>query len=153
MAMPTLLAGAVAGCLATAPMTLAMTAMHRLLPRAERYPLPPSEITAEVSKEAGLDGRIDERQHIALTLLTHFGFGATAGGIYGMLARRVNSPPALGGIGFAMLVWTVSYLGLLPAFGILRPATEHPARRNALMIVAHVIWGAVTGVLTARFQR
>ena len=153
MAMPALVAGAVAGCVATAPMTVAMTAMHRLLPRAERYPLPPSEITAEVSKDVGLDGRIDEREHIALTMATHFAFGTTAGAIYGPVARRVNGQPLLSGIGFALLVWTVSYLGWLPAFGILRPATEHPARRNALMIAAHVIWGCVTGLLTARFQR
>jgi hypothetical protein len=25
---------------------------------------------------------------------------------------------------------------------ILKPATEHPARRNLLMIVVHLIWGA-----------
>jgi putative membrane protein len=46
----------------------------------------------------------------------------------------------------------VSYLGLLPALGILRPATEHPERRNALMIVAHLIWGSITGLIVARMQ-
>ena len=36
------------------------------------------------------------------------------------------------------------------ALAILRPATDYPARRNALMITAHVIWGAALGVLTAQ---
>jgi hypothetical protein len=31
--------------------------------------------------------------------------------------------------------------------GILRPATEHPARRNALMIGAHVVWGVALGLI------
>lgn len=40
-----LIAGSVAGCVATLPMTLAMEAMHRQLPPEEQYPLPPREIT------------------------------------------------------------------------------------------------------------
>ena len=46
------------------------------------------------------------------------------------------------GIAFGLGVWTASYLGLLPALGILKPATQHPLRRNLLMIGAHVVWGA-----------
>jgi len=37
-------------------------------------------------------------------------------------------------------------LGMLPALGILHPATEHPARRNALMIGAHIVWGTTLGL-------
>jgi len=43
------------------------------------------------------------------------------------------------------MVWGGSYLGLLPSLGILRPATDHPAQRNALMIAAHLVWGATLG--------
>ncbi len=35
----------------------------------------------------------------------------------------------------------------MPALRILRPATEHPARRTALMIGAHIIWGSVVGLI------
>jgi putative membrane protein len=45
-------------------------------------------------------------------------------------------------------VWAGSYLGLLPVLGILSPATRHPTGRNALMIAAHIIWGATLGILT-----
>jgi hypothetical protein len=34
----------------------------------------------------------------------------------------------------------------VPALGILKPASEHPARRNAVMITAHVVWGAATAL-------
>jgi uncharacterized membrane protein YagU involved in acid resistance len=44
-----------------------------------------------------------------------------------------------------LAVWAGSYLGWLPAAGILRPATRHPWRRNLLMIIAHVIWGVTLG--------
>lgn len=149
----TLLTGAVAGCIATAPMTLSMEAMHRFLPRAERYPLPPSEITAEVTAEAGVADQLDQSEHTALTLVNHFAYGAGCGALYAPLAPRLPLSPTLGGIVWGLGVWTVSYLGLLPALGILRPATEHPANRNALMIAAHVVWGATTGLLVDRLQR
>jgi putative membrane protein len=50
-------------------------------------------------------------------------------------------------------VWTISYVGLLPLSGLFEPATEQPARRNALMIAAHVVWGLGLGVLTEVARR
>ena len=43
-------------------------------------------------------------------------------------------------------VWMASYLGWLPGMGILKPATRHPGRRNALMLGAHLVWGAATAL-------
>ena len=54
---------------------------------------------------------------------------------------------------YGLAVWTTGYLGLLPALGALRPATEHPPRRTALMIAAHVVWGAALGLLADRNAR
>ena len=34
-----------------------------------------------------------------------------------------------------------AYMGWIPAFGLLRPATDHPNRRNLLMLGAHFAWG------------
>jgi hypothetical protein len=31
----------------------------------------------------------------------------------------------------------------MPGLGVLSPATEHPVRRSALMIFAHLVWGLV----------
>lgn len=145
--------GALAGLVATAPMTAVMELMYRWLPRREQYPLPPSEITAELTHRAGIDQAIDSQEHIALTLVNHFAYGAAAGAVYGPLERYLPFAPPLRGMAFGLVVWTVSYLGLMPTLGILRPATEHPAGRNVLMITAHLIWGSVLGVLTTRFQQ
>jgi len=148
-----MLDGAVAGLVATAPMTASMTVMHQLLPEQEQYPLPPSEITAELTEEAGVASQLNETEHFELTMVNHFAYGAATGALYGPLAQSLPFHPALRGIGYGLVVWTVSYLGLLPALGILRPATEHPARRNILMILAHVVWGSVVGVLVDALQR
>ena len=143
--------GAIAGCLATVPMTLVMELLHRQLPASERYPLPPSEILT-ATEQLGLGGKLQPPAHTAATLVAHFGYGALTGALYGLLARRITLPWLLTGVGFGMLVWAGSYLGVLPALGILSPATEHPARRNALMVAAHAVWGAALGAIFARLD-
>lgn len=148
-----LLNGALAGCIATAPMTAVMEALFRWLPRGNKYPLPPSEITTKVARDTGLHENVDHETHLFVTLVNHFAYGAAAGAIYGPLAPAVPLPAALRGIAWGLIVWLVSYLGLLPALGILRPATEHPPARNLLMIAAHGVWGAVLGVLADRWAR
>ncbi|HWS53323.1 MAG TPA: DUF1440 domain-containing protein, partial [Pyrinomonadaceae bacterium] len=83
------------------------------------------------------------------TWASHFGYGAACGALYGALAAERDVPPLAAGVGFGLAVWAGSYLGWLPAAGIISPATEHPPRRNALMIAAHVVWGATTGLVVA----
>ncbi len=46
-----------------------------------------------------------------------------------------------GGVSYGIGVWTLSYLGWIPAARILTPSHRHPLRRNLLMMAAHVIWG------------
>ncbi len=145
-------AGALAGLLATAPMTLAMVALFRRLPEEEQYPLPPAEITMTVAEATGVDEHLhDDTERLEATLAAHFGYGTAAGLVYAPLAAKIPLPPLVKGSLYGLTVWTVSYLGLLPAAHILTPATEHPARRNALMIGANVLWGAVTALLVERF--
>lgn len=144
------IAGANAGFLATLPMTVAMEGMFQELPFSERYPLPPRQITQELARKLGLDGELTEQQHQALSLVSHFGYGAAMGGIYGLATGQTVPRGAVSGMLFGLGVWGASYLGLLPAVQLLPPATEHPAHRNALMILAHLVWGASMGALTKR---
>lgn len=142
-----ILLGALAGLAATVPMSLAMKLMHEQLPPQERYPLPPRAITMEIAEEAGVKEQLDEPAREGLTWASHFAYGATCGAVYAPLAGRLSLSPLVSGVSFGLAVWAGSYLGWLPAAGILRPATEHPMRRNALMIGAHVIWGAAAGLI------
>lgn len=148
-----LLSGAFAGTVATAPMTAFMTRAHRLLPPEEKTPLPPAEITAKVTEEVGLRPHLDRDERRLATLLAHYGYGAACGALYAALAPRSEEAPVRRGVGFGLAVWAVSYLGLLPALGLLPPATKHPARRNALMIAAHVVFGAALGLLAERLEK
>jgi uncharacterized membrane protein YagU involved in acid resistance len=143
--------GALAGFIATIPMTLAMKVLHAQLPREERYPLPPRLIVESTAEKLEVQDDLSEENEYALTVTSHFSYGSATGAIYGAgLALQGVEPSITNGVAYGLGVWTISYLGLLPGLGILTPATEHPARRNALMIAAHVVWGAALGAAARR---
>jgi uncharacterized membrane protein YagU involved in acid resistance len=131
-----LLIGAIAGFVGTMAMTAAMRRMHKRLPAKDSYPLPPREIVDSTTKKAdiGLAGEAAKD----LTTAAHFAYGAAVGAVIGVMNPKPTKPTgALAGAA----VWLASYMGWIPAVGILEPAPEHPRRRNALMIAAHLVWG------------
>lgn len=67
-----LIKGAIAGLLATVPMTIFMRSAWRLLPKREKYPLPPRLITRRLTKETGVDDQLDADQLTWLTLTLTF---------------------------------------------------------------------------------
>ena len=147
-------AGGVAGFLATVPMTVVMVALHRRLPPGEQQPLPPHTITMELAEEAGVADEIaPPGRQLAATMAGHFGYGAATGALYAATEDKIDAPAVGKGIAWGLAVWAVSYLGWLPATGLFPPATDETPRRNALMIAAHVVWGAATGALTRRLAR
>lgn len=129
--MQRMITGALAGVVATMAMTMAMRRLHRHLSDEKRYPLPPREIIDRMMVEG------NEKHARTNTLAAHFGFGALTGAIFAYLKPNCRSGP-LYGVG----VWLLSYFGWVPAARILAPAWRHPAERNLLMIVAHLVWGA-----------
>lgn len=143
-----LLKGSLAGLVATVPMTAAMELLFRQLPSRQQYPLPPREITDELTEQTGVGDELPEPHQQALAVAAHFGYGSVMGGLYGALFGSRSQAPLMQGTIFGLGVWAGSYLGLLPGLGILKPATEHPMRRNLLMIAAHVVWGGALGTLT-----
>ena len=126
-----LVIGALAGFVATMAMTSAMRRMHRKLPAKDRYPLTPREI---------VDSAADPPASTApdLTLAAHFAYGAACGALIAALNPRIGRA---GGALAGATVWLTSYMGWIPALGVLEPATRHPLRRNALMLAAHLSWG------------
>lgn len=130
-----------------------MLASKQLLPEHEHYALPPRLITESLADKAGVAHRTTHEQKQVAAGIAHFSYGTAVGALYGLLSGREESSPLAEGIGYGLAVWGASYLGFLPAAGLLSPATEHPARRNALMIAAHVVWGAALGRAFARLHR
>jgi uncharacterized membrane protein YagU involved in acid resistance len=139
------LLGAVAGLGATVPMTVAMELMLRMLPEEEQYPLAPRIITMKAADSVDLKSEMNETERTTATLVSHFAYGASVGALYAPVREKIPLPPVAAGACYGLAVWAGSYLGLLPALGVLRPATEHPVRRTALMIAAHLVWGAALG--------
>ena len=126
-----LVVGGIAGFVATMAMTAAMRRLHAKLPAKERYPLPPREI---------VDSTLAPPRAVApdLTLVAHFAYGAGCGAL---LAALNPQPGRVGGTLAGGAIWLTSYMGWIPGFAILEPATKHPLRRNAAMIAAHLSWG------------
>lgn len=128
-------------------MTALMKVAHRRLPLHERQPLPPRQITRQLAQWAHVAHRLDREEETAATYVSHFGYGTTVGGLYGLICESGLRPSAGSGAAYGLFVWAGSYLGLLPALGLLSPATRHPPRRTLLMIAAHLVWGATLGAL------
>jgi hypothetical protein len=129
-----LIVGAIAGIVGTMAMTSAMRRLHAQLPEEESYPLTPREL---------VDSAIDPGEEPAkdLTIISHFAYGAACGAL---IAAANERPGAREGAAAGLAVWLGSYMGWIPAVGLLKPATRHPARRNLLMIGVHLVWGSAT---------
>ncbi len=95
-------------------MTIAMIWLHRILPTRQRYSLPPREIIVHLAEKAGVQKRLGREARAALTLINHFGFGATAatnllpGGSKNS-RKGFSKGPDFWGVGLACeLFWTSS---------------------------------------------
>ena len=139
-----LLLGGIAGAVATLPMTATMRAIHRRLPKQERYPATPRELIDSATCGSLPDGTARD-----LTLAAHFTYGAATGALIAAVAPRPSLPA---GAAAGAAVWATSYLGWIPAAGLLKPATHHPARRNFMMIAAHLVWGAALALTLEELQ-
>ena len=135
--------GAIAGIVATAPMTMAMRHLHRRLPPPHRYPLPPRELV-----ESSALRRLGNRGN--MTIIAHFLYGGAAGAIFAATWRR---PRLRRGALYGVIVWTASYLGWIPSIGLLKPATRHPVPRNALMVGVHLVWGTCLAACLEEMDR
>ena len=139
-----LLIGAIAGFAGTLAMTAAMRRMHDRLPEKERYPLTPRELV-DIAADT-VDVALPNETAKDVTTAGHFLYGAASGALLG--AANIAMGPVSGGVA-GVTVWLGSYMGWIPGMGLLKPATQHPVRRTALMLAAHLVWG----VATARAMR
>ncbi len=141
-----LVRGAAAGAVATAAMSALMLAAGRT-GRMGRQP--PEAIVRQAGALAASEPR--GRLADALAVAAHLGFGAGTGAAYALLPR--SRRPVLRGVAVAQAVWAVSYAGWVPVLGALPPAHRDRPTRQAVMVAAHVVYGAVLGALDDRWRR
>lgn len=86
-----------------------------------------------------------------LASAAHLGFGASVGAAHALLPpRRAGVPSALA---LSLAVYVASYQGWVPAVGALPRASRDRSDRQAVMVAAHLLFGAVLGRLDARWRR
>ncbi|MDQ3232301.1 MAG: hypothetical protein M3Q07_10810 [Pseudobdellovibrionaceae bacterium] len=144
--------GAVAGLVATVPMTGAMKMMQHL-PSLQTQALPPEKVARGVAQKLEVDQDMNRTEKAAFTWLSHFSFGAGAGTLYPFVVPSPQQHGILKGMLFGLAVWTVSYSGWIPAAGILRFPTRESKPYVGLEIASHLVWGAVLGAMAARMRR
>jgi uncharacterized membrane protein YagU involved in acid resistance len=142
-----MLQGGLAGFVATGPMSVFMLATKRFLPRRHRYALPPEIITEELAHRMHVRWHMNKMEVEAATIVSHFGYGATMGMLYGTSAKLIPLPSPVKGVLFGLIVWAASYLGLLPLIGMSESGQREPGRRNLMMIAAHIVWGVTLGLV------
>ena len=151
------LAGAIAGTIATIPMTWVMARLFERLPTDNQYPLPPREITDEATRRIGYREKLSEKQQGTLSLAAHFAYGGLTGALYPVaLSGAVKGKPGrqmVFGAGYGVAIWAGSYFGWVPATKLLGLPSAQPISRLRLMIVAHLVWGASTVVLAEKLAR
>lgn len=150
--MARLLFGALAGVAATAAMTLTMNRLFKSLTDEDRYALPPRELVGaaahglaheETDQSEGPPSGDPKASSSTQAIAAHFAFGAATGALFAAQPRRDVATGTL----YALGVWSASYLGWAPASRLLRLATQHPAKRNELMLGAHVVWGSTLALV------
>ncbi len=146
--MKALLDGAVGGAIGTAVMSAAMMAGNRAGLLGEH---PPQLIAAAAIRAVSrTDARKDTQE--ALAVAAHFALGTGSGALFGVVHRRLRPPitPALHGVIYATGVWGVSYLGWIPALGIMLSAEHDRPGRPLVMVLAHWLFGGVLGTWVGR---
>lgn len=150
---PTVQAGAAAGVIATAAMSVFMKAWQSAVPRERDEAIPPREPVEAVAEKLDVWDEMPPASRSALTWLSHFGYGTTMGIAYAGGRSDLGGPPAVSGALFGLGVWAASWGAWMPALEIARGPEEKSAERNALLIAAHLVWGAVLGVSLDRLER
>ncbi|KYG63792.1 hypothetical protein AZI86_13290 [Bdellovibrio bacteriovorus] len=140
-----LLRGAWASVMATSSMTMAMFKMHQGLDSEEQSPLPPALLTDDIQRKIGLAPNAAAEIKEELTMFSHYGYGALGGMTYSALTQKSEMHPLLKGSLFGLGVWGVSYFGLIPGLNLNPSGTKMTPSRNAMMLLAHLAWGASLG--------
>jgi hypothetical protein len=140
-----LMRGAAGGLAGTAAHTAVMFAARSLGLGGK---LPPQAITDRMLGRLGLHPRRETR--VALAAAQHVGFGMTTGALFGLAAPRSRGRSILAGSLYGAAVWLASYEGWVPALGALPRARRDRPDRQAMLLGAHVAFGAVLGAIAAR---
>jgi hypothetical protein len=148
--------GATAGLGATVAMQGMRTASQKLAPSAQA-PIredPGGFMVKQAASKLPDESRqrIPEAATSAASSLLHFGYGATAGVLYGALQH--GSPDVWrDGLLLGLGVWAAGYLGWLPGTGLMPPVTEQRPAQVLVPVLQHIFFGVVAVEAFALLER
>ena len=145
-----LIRGALAGTMATVPMTIAIWAGRKL--DMLRTP-PPAQITANVARRTEAVDVQSPEAFTATWLAAHVGFGAGTGALYALVRRRLPMGTGPAGLLFGGVVWAYNYLGIFPALNLYPSPEEDRNSRVAVMLAAHAVYGVSLAELERRLAK
>lgn len=154
--MHSLIRAAINGSIAGAVATTTMTAFMRLTQQTGLYQkeLPPTKVTRAATKTLGIRHFVSSEEETLLTGIMHWAFGMVGGACFGIASKASDRMPARsGGLVFGLLVWAVSYMGWVPALGILPMPWNERGKHGLMPLFAHVIYGATLGMVFDRLEQ
>jgi predicted membrane-bound mannosyltransferase len=83
----------------------------------------------------------------------HLGYGAAWGALFGLVAGGEHHRSARSIVAFGACQWAFGSMVLFPLLRIGRPAWRSSARENAVNIGAHLLYAAVTALVTEGLSR
>ncbi len=142
--------GAIGGAIGTVGMSALMLAAGKAGLMGEQ---PPDKIAGAALDALGVH-EPDAKAQDAMATALHFAFGTGSGVLFGVLHRRLpfRVPGALHGMLFAAIIWAASYQGWIPGLDIMPPASEDRPDRRRVMLLVHLVYGAILGIVVARRQ-
>jgi uncharacterized membrane protein YagU involved in acid resistance len=135
---------AVAGVVATLLMTVVLYVGKWL---GLFHTPPPKEISARAEEAAGT--RPTGSTFSLNWLGAHLAFGALAGAVYPWVRRGYPGSGPVSGALYGLSVWFLAYVGVLPELGLYPDPVEDSTARQAVLVAAHVVYGATVGRLCA----
>ena len=142
-----ILIGALAGAIATVPQSATVWGLRRAgvyRRRAAREVVAEGITNATVGTE-----KVPQEWWKPVMLAEHFGFGAAAGALFGLLTAIVR-PTTVAGLLAGLAVWKASYDGWIPALRIMPPPEEDEQGRQVAMVLVHVAYGLALGAIVER---
>lgn len=148
----TLLEGAAAGAAATGAMSVPMLAAQRVGSMGTQ---PPERVVEEAEKRTSDGDALSKPEEDLAASVAHVAFGMGAGAAFALVHRALDPPvpTVVQAMAFVGGVWALSYRGWIPALGVLPPPEHDRPDRQRTMVLAHVLFGAVLGVVEDRLTQ
>ena len=142
-----LVAGAVAGLVASGVMNLFQLAWNALASRrrSDAASAGDEDVTVKAASavsEGVFHHRLTRPEKRIGGNVVHYAFGSSVGALYGFVAERHPEVTTGAGLPFGVVFWLVADEMAVPALGLSRPATSYPVGVHAYALASHLVFGA-----------